>query len=65
MGHHPAEAMLGIMSVTGRGVAQDNVEGGKWLARAADAGDRLAATNAWMIYNGSPCVRTPRSRNGS
>jgi len=56
MGHHPAEAMLGIMYVTGRGVAQDNVEGGKWLARAADAGDRLAATNAWMIYNGSPGV---------
>jgi len=56
MGHHPAEAMLGIMYVTGRGVAQNNVEGGKWLARAADAGDRLAATNAWMIYNGSPGV---------
>ncbi len=57
LSHHPAEAMLGIMYVTGRGVEQDNAEGVKWLARAADAGDRLAATNAWMIYNGSPGVR--------
>jgi hypothetical protein len=53
-GHHPAEAMLGMMYVVGKGVEQNNAEGVKWLAKAADAGDALAATNAWMIYNGSP-----------
>lgn len=54
MGHHPAEAVLGILYVTGKGVEQNNPEGVKWLAKAADAGDSLAATNAWMLYNGSP-----------
>ena len=54
LGHHPAEAMLGIMYVVGKGVEQNNPEGVKWLAKAADAGDTLAATNAWMIYMGSP-----------
>lgn len=56
LGYHPAEALLGIMYVVGKGTEQDNAEGAKWLARAADAGDTLAATNAWMIYNGSPGV---------
>ncbi len=56
LGHHPAEAMLGIMYVVGKGVEQSNPEGVKWLAKAADAGDTLAATNAWMIYAGSPGV---------
>ncbi|MEZ5356001.1 MAG: hypothetical protein R2762_25485 [Bryobacteraceae bacterium] len=57
LGYHPAEAMLGIMYVVGKGVPQNNPEGAKWLALAADAGDRLAATNAWMLYNGSPGLR--------
>ena len=56
-GYHPAEAMLGIMYVVGKGVEQNNPEGAKWLAKAADAGDTLAATNATMIYQGSPGVR--------
>lgn len=54
LGYHPAEAMLGIMYVVGKGTEQNNPEGARWLARAADAGDTLAATNAWMLYMGSP-----------
>ena len=53
-GYHPAEAMVGMMYVVGKGVEQNNPEGAKWLAKAADAGDTLAATNAMMLYNGSP-----------
>jgi len=54
LGYHPAEALLGVIYVVGKGTEQNNPEGVKWLARAADAGDTLAATNAWMIYKGSP-----------
>lgn len=54
LGHHGAEAMLGIMYVVGKGVEQNNPEGARWLAKAAEAGDQLAATNAWMLYMGSP-----------
>ena len=36
---------------------QNNPEGAKWLAKAADAGDTLAATNAAMLYAGSPGLR--------
>lgn len=54
LGHHGAEAMAGIMYVVGKGVEQNNPEGARWLAKAADAGDQLAATNAWMLYAGSP-----------
>lgn len=57
LGYHPAEAVLGIWYVVGKGTEQNNVEGAKWLAKAADAGDKLAATNAWMIYMGSPGVK--------
>jgi uncharacterized protein len=46
-----------MMYVVGKGVAQDNSEGVKWLAKAADAGDLLAAFNATMIYQGSPGVK--------
>lgn len=53
-GHHSAEAMVGMMYVTGKGVEQNMPEGAKWLAKAADAGDKLAATNAMMLYKGSP-----------
>lgn len=53
-GYHPAEAMLGMMYVVGKGVEQNNPEGAKWLAKAAEAGDPLAATNAMMLYQGSP-----------
>ena len=53
-GYHPAEAMVGMMYVVGKGVDQNNPEGAKWLAKAADAGDTLAATNAMMLYSGSP-----------
>lgn len=56
-GYHPAEAMVGMMYVVGKGTEQNNPEGAKWLAKAADAGDTLAATNAMMLYNGSPGLR--------
>lgn len=56
-GYHPAEAVVGIMYVVGKGVEQNNPEGAKWLAKAADAGDTLAATNANMLYKGSPGLR--------
>ena len=54
LGYHPAEALLGMMYVVGKGVEQNNPEGAKWLAKAADAGDTLAAFNAMMLYLGSP-----------
>lgn len=53
-GYHPAEAMVGMMYVTAKGVEQNLPEGAKWLAKAADSGDALAATNATMLYKGSP-----------
>lgn len=56
-GYHPAEAVLGIMYVVGKGVEQNNPEGARWLAKAADAGDTIAAFNAMMIYQGSPGVK--------
>ncbi len=56
-GYHPAEAVVGIMYVVGKGTEQNNPEGAKWLAKAADAGDTLAATNANMLYKGSPGLR--------
>jgi TPR repeat protein len=56
-GYHPAEAMLGIMYVVGKGVEQNNPEGAKWLAKAADSGDTIAAFNAMMLYAGSPGIK--------
>ncbi len=56
-GYHPAEAVVGIMYVIGKGTEQNNPEGAVWLAKAADSGDKLAATNANMLYNGSPGIR--------
>lgn len=56
-GYHPAEAMLGILFVTGKGVEQNNPEGAKWLAKAADSGDTNAAFNAMMLYQGSPGLK--------
>ena len=49
-GYGPAVALLGMMYVVGKGVEQNNLEGAKWLAKAADAGDTLAAFNAMMLY---------------
>ncbi|MDQ6677537.1 MAG: sel1 repeat family protein [Acidobacteriota bacterium] len=55
-GYVPAEAALGMMYATGKGVEQNYPEAAKWWVKAAEGGHFLAAQNASMIYRGVPGV---------
>ena len=49
-GQKEAQATIGFMYLTGRGVPQDNLEGSKWFRKAADQGHLLAQSNLGLMY---------------
>jgi TPR repeat protein len=50
-GNALAQTNVGAMLAMGQGVAQDSVEGAKWLTRAAEQGDQFAQYNLATLYS--------------
>lgn len=49
-GHAGAQANLGVMYATGRGVEQDFTQAVAWFRKAADQGDPAGQTNLGLVY---------------
>ena len=63
-GYVPAQAAVAMLYATGKGVAQNYVEAGKWWMKAGAAGDLDAARHAWNLYrNGEGVERNPALAN--
>jgi TPR repeat protein len=56
-GYVPAQAAVGMMYATGKGVEQNYAEAGRWWTKAAEADHLLAATSLSMLYRGGSGVR--------
>jgi hypothetical protein len=50
-GNPPAQAYLGFMFETGRGVPQNYTEAAMWYRRAAEQGDSLAQYSLGLLYD--------------
>ncbi len=63
-GYVPAQAAVAMLYATGKGVAQNYAEAGKWWLKAGTAGDLVAARHAWNLYrNGEGTERNATLAN--